>query len=375
MDSSFMKTIKTDFLDFQPAYPVEILAPKEDVLFLDIETTGLSPKSSNLYLIGCVFYEKEAWHSIQWLAEKYEEELQVLTAFFTFLKNYRFLIHYNGNQFDIPYLLSKCAQYELDYNFNDCDGIDIYRRIVPYKEILGLCDLKQKTVEKFLNVNRSDIYSGKELIEKYHDYVCENGENDLNDILLHNEEDLKGMLSVLSMLSYSDLFNRSIRVMKAQANYFNDTDKKRCQEIVMKLRLETPLPMPIAFRSRGCYFSGQGMDAILKVPIYEEEMKYFYSNYQSYYYLPAEDLAMHKSVATFVDKAHRVQATAANCYTRKKALYLPEWEVLFTPFFKREYRSKELFFELTDEFKKSRSGFGMYAEHVLNAMYDAFDKV
>lgn len=363
-----MKTITTNFHDFKPDYDIELLAPLNEVLFLDIETTGLTAKNSTLYLIGCVYYENEEWHSIQWFAEKYEEELQVLTAFFQFLKNYRFLIHYNGNNFDIPYLLHKCEQYSLDYNFDSCGGIDIYRRIIPYRDILGLPDLKQKTVEEFLQLERSDIYSGRELISKFHNYVCEHGESDLNDILLHNEDDLKGMLKVISMLSYCDLFNKPIRVMKAQANYFHNSEQKRCQEIILKLRFESPLPVPVSFRALGCYFSGNGIDATLKVPLFEEELKYFYSNHKNYYYLPAEDMAIHKSVAAFVDKAHRVQATAANCYTRKKSLYLPQWEILFTPFFKRDYRSKECFFELSDEFKKSRSGFGLYAEHVLSSM-------
>lgn len=69
------------------------------------------------------------------------------------------------------------------------------------------------------------------------------------------------------------------------------------------------------FRQRR-YFKGEGTEALLKVPIYEEELKYFYSNYHDYYYLPTEDVALHKSVAGFVDKAHRVNATAATCYTR-----------------------------------------------------------
>ena len=70
-----MRTISTDFHNYYPTYPIDVLANKEEVLFLDIETTGLSPKSSNLYLIGCVYYENDMWHSIQWFAEKYEEEL------------------------------------------------------------------------------------------------------------------------------------------------------------------------------------------------------------------------------------------------------------------------------------------------------------
>ena len=365
-----MKTITTKFHDLKPSYPISSLADEKEILFIDIETTGLTAKNSNLYLIGCVYYKDDEWQSIQWFAEKYEEELSVLSSFFTFLKDYKFLINYNGNQFDIPYLVQKCEQFNLDYNFDNCGGIDIYKRIKPYKNILGLYDLKQKTIEEFLGIERDDVYSGRELIEKYHNYVCEPDEQSLNEILLHNEDDLKGMLKIISMLSYSDLFNKPVRVMKAQANYFNDENKKRSQEIIMKLRFDSPLPVQTSFRGLGCYFSGEGIDGSLKVPLFEEEMKYFYSNYKNYYYLPAEDIAMHKSVATFVDKAHRVQATAQNCYTRKQSLFLPQFDIIFTPFFKRDYKSRELFFELTDEFKKSRSGFGLYAEHILNCMLD-----
>ncbi len=373
-----MKTISGQF-ETKPDYPMEELLPEgltaKDALFLDIETTGLSARSSSLYLIGVVYLDGEKWSYTQWLSERYEEELQVLTAFFEFAKNYRFLIHYNGNRFDLPYLAEKCSQFELAYSFDDFDGVDIYRRIAGYKDILGLADLKLKSVESFLGISRDDPYTGGELISRYHDFVCSKDQAIQNDLLLHNAEDLEGMLRVLSMLAYPDLFLKPVRVMKVHANYFKDAAKKRGQEIIMKLRFGAPLPHAVSFRSVGCYFSGEGIDGSLKVPLFEEELKYFYSNYKDYYYLPAEDLAMHKSIASFVDKEHRVQANAATCYTRKKSLYLPQWEVLFTPFFKREYKSKEMFFELTDEFKKSRSGFNMYASHVLTSMYanqDAF---
>ena len=142
----------------------------------------------------------------------------------------------------------------------------------------------------------------------------------------------------------------------------------------MKLRFSAPLPQPLSFRGLGCYFSGKEIDGVLKVPLYEEEMKYYYANFRDYYYLPAEDVAIHKSIATFVDKEHRIQAKASNCYTRKKSLFLPQWDVIFSPFYKREYKSKEIFFDLTDEFKTSRSGFNLYAEHVLSAMFEYGDR-
>ena len=140
----------------------------------------------------------------------------------------------------------------------------------------------------------------------------------------------------------------------------------------MLFRSGTPLPIPLSSSVNNCYFRGENDTASLKVPIIEEELKYFYANYKDYYYLPTEDIALHKSVAGFVDKEHRLPASAANCYTRKFSLYLPQWDAVFTPFFKREYKSRELFFELTDELKKDRQAFTTYAKHVLDMMSSTY---
>ena len=86
-----MKSI-TSALDIAPKYPIEGLLPegltKEDVLFIDIETTGLSAKNSCLYMVGCVYYKDDVWNTIQWMAENYDEELTLLTAFFEFIHDF-----------------------------------------------------------------------------------------------------------------------------------------------------------------------------------------------------------------------------------------------------------------------------------------------
>lgn len=126
------------------------------------------------------------------------------------------------------------------------------------------------------------------------------------------------MLEVLPILAYYDLFNEnSVKAKKVQANYYKDVNGSKRKELLITLQLPTPLPKPVTASVANCYFRGEGDNATLKVPIYEEELKYFYSNYTDYYYLPTEDVALHKSVAGFVDKEHRIQASAANCYTRK----------------------------------------------------------
>lgn len=360
-----MKISEETLENYSIAYPLENLAPLERILFLDIETTGFTAKSSHVYLIGCAYFQAGKWHTIQWFAEDYEQEVKVLTAFFEFAKLYKYLIHFNGNNFDLPFLTQKCTQFSLPYSFEDFTGIDLYKRIAPYKFFLKLPNCKQKTLEQFLGINRKDVFSGSELIGIYHDYVKSPTEFSEKALFLHNADDLKGMLESLPMLAYYDLFNGNVRAKKVQANYYKDMNGNRRKELLITLSISTPLPKAVSASANNCYFKGDGEQATLKVPIYEEELKYFYSNYKDYYYLPAEDIALHKSVAGFVDKTYRIQASATNCYTRKQSGYLPQWEVLFEPFFKRDYASKELFFELTDEMKKDREAFCKYANHVL----------
>lgn len=367
-----MKISEETLENYSIAYPLDKLAPMERTLFLDIETTGFTAKSSYLYLIGCAYFQAGKWHTIQWMAENYEQETDILTAFFEFSKLYKYLVHFNGNNFDLPFLAQKCVQLSLPYNFDSFTGIDLYKRIAPYKFFLKLPNCKQKTLELFLGLNRKDVFSGGELIGIYYDYVKSPTEFSEKALFLHNADDLKGMLEILPMLAYYDLFNGDVKAKKAQANYYKDLNGNTRKELLITLALTTPLPKPVSASANDCYFKGDGETAFLKIPIYEEELKYFYSNYKDYYYLPTEDVALHKSVASFVDKEHRLQATAATCYTRKFSVYLPQWEILFEPFFKRDYASRELFFELTDEMKKDREGFCKYAHHVLTMIASTY---
>ena len=53
-----MKTDDAIIENLEVNYPLENLAPLEQILFLDIETTGFTARTSYLYLIGCAYYSE-----------------------------------------------------------------------------------------------------------------------------------------------------------------------------------------------------------------------------------------------------------------------------------------------------------------------------
>lgn len=367
-----MKINEEILQNFTLSYPLEQTAPLDRCLFVDIETTGFAPESSGLYLIGCACFENSSWRIRQWLAESYEEEQLILRQFLDFSKNYSVLLHFNGDSFDLPFLAKKCEQYGLPPISEETKSIDLYRRTAPYKFFLRLPACRQKTLERFLGLQREDTFNGGELIDLYHEYVKEPSELSRKTLLLHNADDIRGMLQILPILAYSDMFLAGVRAKRVQANHYKDAGGHLHSELLMTLELPFPLPVSISASANGCYFKGEAGTGSLKIPIYQEELKYFYSGYKDYYYLPMEDLALHKSVSSFVDREHRVPALASTCYTRKHSSYLPQWDMFMTPFFKRDYKSKELFFELTDELKTDREAFTLYANHVLHMIASTY---
>ena len=79
-----MKKREIFLSDYKLSYPVEKIADPKDILFVDIETTGFTAKGSALYLIGCVWNNGKGYVITQFMADTYESENDVLSAFFTF---------------------------------------------------------------------------------------------------------------------------------------------------------------------------------------------------------------------------------------------------------------------------------------------------
>ena len=353
-----MITIKHP-VDLPDTYPLERIGALKDLLFFDIETTGLSGDTSQLYLIGCTYHDGFGWKLIQWFADTRESEARLLESFFTFMKRFRILVHFNGDGFDIPYLLKCCRRLGLNYDFDSIISLDIYKKIKPYRKLLGLENMKQKSIERFLGVSREDKCSGGELIQVYRDYLmCH--ESFLYDLLiLHNEDDLKGMPSILPILNYADMFKSPFTLESQEVCGSNP---------FLSLTWKNPysIPVPLEYDSAPVSMELHRDTLTCNISLYQGELKFFYPNYKDYYYLPMEDTAIHKSVGGYVDKDARRKATARTCYTRKCGLFLPQFGPLWAPALKEDYKGLLDYVEYSPDLLAGQEAADSYARQILD---------
>ena len=346
-------------IELNTTFDMSLIADPSDIMFFDIETTGLSSWKSGLYLIGLLTYD-DGWKLIQYFCEDVSDETVVLESFFTLLSSKKVLISFNGDGFDIPFLAHMVEQYGLPYSFDKVESYDILKKIRPLKKILDLPNLKLKTCEKFLGIYREDRFSGGDLINIYFQWQEDRSQDKLDCLLLHNFEDIENMPNILPILNYIYALNGSFspealelvkhptenrKVLSLRYNCFRKLSGSHGAPDMSLISV----PVPVDLKLDNWFINLTGHEINLCADLYEGELKYYYSDYKDYYYLPMEDKAIHKSVAEFVDRKFRKKATAKTCYQRVSGLFLPEPEPVFSPVLFREYKDKLSYTQFSPE--------------------------
>lgn len=324
-------------------YDSHAIAPLKDLVFLDIETTGLTPATSSVYLIGAVYHQQMEWHIRQWFSDSLTSEQEILEDFFSFLRNYQVVVSFNGETFDLPFLKKCAAAYGLETDVLDnIRSFDLYRHLRPVKPMLKPENLKLTTLENYLDIPRQDQATGKEMITVYKDYLETRDDRLYQVLLLHNEEDLKAMPQIMPLLSYLDIFRSEWTL----AGFSLSTTSS---SLTIVVDCSVKVPVAVTCELPLCRLSIRANQIIVEIRAFTGELKYFFDNYKDYYYLPGEDRAVHKKVGQYVDTEHRVQATAATCYTKKTSTFLPLSHEDMFDVYKEDYSSKQLFTEYIDD--------------------------
>lgn len=172
----------------------EILIDRETVI-LDIETTGLSRKKDLIITIGLLYGEDGAIVTEQYFAESLMDEVNLIEKFLERMKSFDTILTYNGDSFDLPFIREKINF----YGFEDFDAkqIDLYKTVRKYRDILGLQNINQKEVEKYLHIERRENLKGSDVALLYKNFLLKGVSSE--EIILHNKYDLINLHKILKI--------------------------------------------------------------------------------------------------------------------------------------------------------------------------------
>jgi uncharacterized protein YprB with RNaseH-like and TPR domain len=177
-----------------PTCDPEPLRP-EDVIFMDIETTGLG--NSPLFLIGAMVWESGGFEVKQYLARNYAEEAAVIQLFLDECSPRGLMVTFNGKSFDWPYIRTRAI----------ANGIRVSEP-PPHFDMLHECrriwrghfeDCKLQTLERHIcgRIRHGDI-PGAEIPDAYHDYVRTENAWQIVEVLKHNMLDLVTLADLMT---------------------------------------------------------------------------------------------------------------------------------------------------------------------------------
>ncbi len=338
-----MKTIKK-LISTNSFHTIKDSIVSENYLFFDIETTGLSSKKHQIYCIGsaCYFKKKMAVEIQQLLGESLSDERELIEIFIDLIRSDTILVSYNGSTFDIRFILERAKFYNLSVeSLKKCQHIDLYKTARHLNPIFQLDSLKQISLERFFNIYREDRLSGKELISIYFTYIKTKKETYESCLLLHNFEDISGLLSLYAIIHYDSL----LRI----------TDDPFLYQIVDNAYLEIQithdiiLPKPISREYSYGTISFDNSSLTIIVPIYFGKINHYFPDIKNYYYLPEEDMVIHKSIGTYVESSKRQPASRENCFVSKESYYLKLPVKRKHPIFQLSYIDKQGIYEIDSE--------------------------
>ena len=172
----------------------------EDLIFFDLETTGLS--SSPLFLIGAMVWQDGRLVSHQFFARDYSQEAGVVQLFGALAGERKLLVSFNGKSFDAPFVLTRAAANGVSCRLDHAhlDLLHAARRAWRTR----LPDCRLQTLECYIcGRTRTDDIPGHMIPDAYHAYVRTGNACQMAGVLEHNFLDMVTLADLMTRLPAS----------------------------------------------------------------------------------------------------------------------------------------------------------------------------
>ena len=174
---------------------------REEICFLDTETTGLSHGAGTVaFLVGVGFFDAEGFTVRQYLMRDYDEEMFLLSHVAEDIRKSTLLCTFNGATFDLPLLENRFIMNRMREEYCARPHVDLLptsRRV--WKLRLKKCNLTSLE-EAVLGMQRVDDLPGALVPERYFSFLKTKDFSLLTDILEHNAQDIISLAHILDRL-------------------------------------------------------------------------------------------------------------------------------------------------------------------------------
>ncbi|HPV00732.1 MAG TPA: ribonuclease H-like domain-containing protein, partial [Candidatus Cloacimonas acidaminovorans] len=178
---------------------------KEDILFLDLETTGLRSNGIFAFMIGLGYYVNEQFIVEQIFLPDPEAEVNSFDRLLELVNEKSLLITFNGKTFDIPVLESRLLYHQIWLNLRAMEHLDLLhlaRRL--WKNKLPSCALE--TIEFYIlgQIRDKELdIEGGEIPQTYFSFLLNGNPELMQRVFLHNHTDILHTAALFTLICNS----------------------------------------------------------------------------------------------------------------------------------------------------------------------------
>ncbi|QHT61671.1 hypothetical protein GXP70_17970 [Paenibacillus lycopersici] len=168
-----------------------------NMLFLDLETTGLGVGAGNVpFMVGLAYMQEETFVVEQILIRHPAEERAMIGYLSALLPRFTHLVTYNGRTFDCPVLYNRFVLHgyrSFDWQPVHIDLLHPSRSV--WRNTLVSCKLSHVEEER-LGIKRNDDVPGSLAPAIYFQYLADGNPEPLHGVFRHNEIDMLSLAAL-----------------------------------------------------------------------------------------------------------------------------------------------------------------------------------
>ena len=185
-------------------------------LFLDIETTGLSPVDNEIVIFTyATYFNDKKCKIVQLISQDVQDdEKTLINQFITDTLGSKILLTFNGDEFEEKFLSEKMKKYKIDFKF---DFSSLKSNIRHFGKYLKISSFSRENIENYFDISKERYYNIHKIVKsmKKESIVSD-------DLIEHSKEEIKTLIEMY--LAFDKIKKDKKSIIKGDSFYLDDFD-------------------------------------------------------------------------------------------------------------------------------------------------------